>query len=121
MVEDVHLVQYNSSAVQLSGSLLLSLLLEYLSPTTAITITSADAATNTTITTTTPGLLYAAPDICTSYHFDITANNRVGKGDSVSNQQDYLQMVWIKLYFTRHYTHTTAMNSVIVVPVTSEM
>ena len=81
MVEDVHLVQYNSSAVQLNFTPPFTLAGVPISN-YSITITSADAATNTTITTTTPGLLYAAPDICTSYQFDITANNRVGKGDS---------------------------------------
>ena len=80
MVKDVQLVQYNSTALQLSFTPPFTLAGVPISN-YSITITSADGASNTNITTTTTDLLYTAPDICTSYHFNITANNRVGIGD----------------------------------------
>ena len=87
VVKDVQLVQYNSTALQLSFTPPFTLAGV---PNYSITITSADGASNTTITTTTTDLLYTAPDICTSYHFNITVNNRVGIGDSyLINQTIY--------------------------------
>ena len=81
VVQDVQLVQFNSTTLQLTYSppfTLVGVPINFFT----ITITSSDQATNVTINTTDTELLYSPPNICTDYLLDIAAWNRVGRGDS---------------------------------------
>ena len=81
VMQDVQLVQINSTTLQLTYSppfTLIGVPINFFT----ITITSSDQATSITINTTATELLYSPPDICTDYLLDIAAWNRVGRGDS---------------------------------------
>ena len=81
VVSDVHLIQLNTTSLQLT----------YIPPITLlgvpiisfiVTITSSNYATNTTINTNTTELLLSPLDICTDYLLEIAAYNKAGKGES---------------------------------------
>ena len=81
VVNDVHLIQLNTTTLQLTYTPPFSLLgipiISFI-----ITITSSNYATNTTINTNTTELLFSPLDICTDYLLEIAAYNKAGKGES---------------------------------------
>ena len=80
LVQEAQLVQLNSTVFQLSYTPPLTLIgvpIDYFT----IMITSLDQATNVTINTTATELLYSPPNICTDYQLQLSAWNRVGRGE----------------------------------------